>query len=153
MPPWPFYPPTEKRYPERLFVKRIGSRRLDISENLRARHGFEIIIHEKLSAVEQIHHFANADIVMTPHGANSTNSLYMRPGSVFIETFPNSYVNYCCHYTLNIQGVNYLPVVESFFDSSGSLTSRYRDYRIESRLIDMSIRNAEKLLEKNWRHL
>ena len=142
-------PPSDKRYPKRLFVKRIGTRRLDISEEFLARYGFETIIPEELSAEEQIRHFANADIVMTPHGANSTNSLYMRPGSVFIETYPNSYVNYSCNYTLNIQGVYYLPIVESFFDSGENSTGRYRNYRIDSCLLDMVMRNALKLLDKN----
>lgn len=142
-------PPTDKRYPKRLFVKRIGTRRLDIAEDVLDSYGFVTIVPEELSTEEQIRYFANADIVMTPHGANSTNSLYMRPGSVFIETFPNSYVNYCCHHTLNLQGVNYLPIVESFLDSRGNHMSSYRNYRINPCLLDLAMRNALKLLDKD----
>ena len=102
---------------------------------------------EELSVTEQILYFHNADIVLSPHGANSTNSIYMRPGTVFIETFPYNFVNACCYDTTYCGGLIYLQVVEPHGEPGGS-DDMYRDYTISPRLLEMAIRNAIQLTDK-----
>ena len=138
--------PSNKVYPERLFVKRIGTRKLLIPDSDLARYGFKTIVPEELTIEEQVRHFANARLVLTPHGANSTNSLYMQPGSVFMETFPNTYVNYCCLQTLKEGNVYYLPIVESHEYNSVSRNSQNRDYRIDPASFELAMRSALQLL-------
>ena len=74
-------------YPKYIYVKRIGLRKLINGDEFAERYHFVTIIPEKLSVKEQMEYFYNADIVLCPHGANSTNCLYMHENSVFIEVF------------------------------------------------------------------
>ncbi len=74
-------------YPKYIFVKRIGVRKLLNGDALAEKLGFVTVIPEELSVREQMEYFYNADIVLCPHGANSTNCVYMHEGSVFIEVF------------------------------------------------------------------
>lgn len=139
-------PLTGNMYPERVFVKRIGSRKLLIDDKLLERYGFETIVPEELSALEQIRYFAHAKIVLSPHGANSTNSLYMQPGSVFVETFPNNYVNCCCLDTLALQDVRYIQVTETHYDSMRRIQEngeqRDPDYTINPVLFGLAMDTA-----------
>lgn len=83
------------KYPKRIFVSRIGTRKLIMSDKIKdilKKYNFEVIIPEKLSVKEQIKYFYAADIVITPHGANSTNVLFMRPNTHFIELFGYNYI-------------------------------------------------------------
>ena len=139
----------ERRYPRRIFVKRIGSRRLMLdkrSESLLEDLGFETIVPEELPVTEQIVYFHNADIVLSPHGANSTNSLYMRPGTVFIETFPYNFVNPSCLETSYCGKLHYLQVIEPHGAAGGS-RDPYRDYSIYPHLLELVIRDAIQLAE------
>lgn len=74
-------------YPRFIYIKRVGSRKLINGDEIAEKFGFVTVIPENLSVKEQMEYFYNADIVMTPHGANSTNCLYMHENSVFIEIF------------------------------------------------------------------
>ena len=139
--------PERDTYPRRLFVKRIGMRRMRLNKQTQAlldRYGFEMIVPEELSVSEQILCFHNADIVLSPHGANSTNSLYMRPGTAFIEAFPYNYPNPCCIETSYLAGLHYLPVTEPHAEAGGP-KKPFLDYSIPSHLLEMIIKNAIRL--------
>ncbi len=141
--------PGERSWPKRIFVKRIGTRKLLMSKETKAmlrQYGFETIVPEELSVADQILYFNKADIVLSPHGANSTNSLYMRPGTAFIETFPFNYLNACCLDTSYCAGLHYLPVVETHGES-GAPRDPYRDYWLYIRQLEMAVRNAVQLTE------
>ena len=135
-----------RAYPSRLFVRRIGSRKLLDAEPLLEKYGFAEIIPEDYSVREQMLYFSAADIVLCPHGANSTNSLYMRPGSAFIETFGKNWIKPCCIPTLFRGGVHYLPVVE-WPITSVSPENWLDDYRIPAPLLEMAIQNAITITE------
>ena len=133
-------------YPKRLFVKRIGTRRLLGAQALLDKYGFTTMVPEKLTVQEQIRYFHAADIVLTPHGANSTNSIYMRPSSVFIEAISRSWGFPMCIEALLEKGVHYLSVM----GGNGPLdpdANPYADYRINCAVLEMSIRDAISLSE------
>ena len=71
----------------------------------------------------------------------------MRPGTVFIETFPYNYVNACCVDTSYCGRLDYLQVIESRGVAGGS-GDMYRDYIIDPHLLEMIIRNAIQLTDK-----
>ncbi len=100
------------KYPPRLFVERTGTRKLLNCGELLERYGFVTIDPGRLSAEEQRNYFFNAELVVSPHGANSANSLYMRSGTVLIETFGKNWVKYSYINLMREKGVRYLPVVE-----------------------------------------
>ena len=143
-------------YPDRLFVRRSKSRRLLKAEPLLERYGFSTIDPDELSVEEQIRFFHAAKIVLSPHGANSANSLFMRPGSVLIETFPNNCIQPACIETAAAVGVRYLEAVESriqmrFVPGNKDPLDFYRDYDIACALLEHTIRNAIDLAEKGSR--
>ena len=132
-------------YPTRLFVRRIKTRRLLRAEDLLEAYGFQTIIPEDLTVTQQIQYFMNADIVLSPHGANSTNSLYMRPGSVFIETFGRGWVIPCCVETAYLKGIHYLPVVQTPI-SGTTIGSFSGDYKVNNSILEMAIKSAIQLV-------
>ena len=77
----------DSSYPRYIYVKRIGYRKLINGDRFTEKYGFTTIIPEELSVEEQMNYFHNANIVLCPHGANSTNCLYMHEGSAFVEIF------------------------------------------------------------------
>ena len=85
-----------EKYPKKLFVRRIGYSRVIKNEDeiieILKKYGFEMMFPDDYPLEEQIKYFHAADVVFTPHGANSTNALYMHEGSRFIECFGKSYV-------------------------------------------------------------
>ena len=132
-------------YPSRLFVKRVSSRRLLGVEDLLDAYGFQTIVPEDLTVTKQILYFMHADIVLSPHGANSTNSLFMRPGAVLIETFGRGWVTPCCVETLYLSGVHYLPVVETPI-YNGLNVSPHADYKVRRSALEMAIKSAIQLV-------
>jgi len=90
---------------------------------------------------EQMTLFYNADIVFSVHGANSTNCLYMRKNTVFIEAFSNYWKDRWNLYTLSAGKIHYLPI-SSLENVSGCENGRSRDFKISETLLRISIENA-----------
>ena len=88
------------RYPKRVFVKRVGSRKLLGVDKILEEFGFYTVLLEEHSVLEQVLYFHAADVVLASHGAGSANSIYMHDGATFIETFSRSYINPCCSFTM-----------------------------------------------------
>ncbi|MBQ8995872.1 MAG: glycosyltransferase family 61 protein [Oscillospiraceae bacterium] len=80
-------------YPKELYVKRIGTRKMLNGDEITEKYGLVPFIPEEHSVLEQITYFYNADLILSPHGANSTNCLYMREGTTFIEVFSDRWQN------------------------------------------------------------
>ena len=85
--------------------------------------------------------FFNADIVLSVHGANSTNCMYMRKNTVFIEAFSSYWINRCNLYTIAEAGVHYLPVspLETVYKNNDGIL---KDFKIPEVLLRMTIENA-----------
>lgn len=132
-------------YPKRLFVKRIGTRKLEGAQALLDRYGFVTVVPEELTVREQIRFFHAADIVLTPHGANSTNCIYMQPGSVFIEAFSPSWGSPMCVEALLGKGVHYLPVEARYIPEEDRDADPYADFLVDPTVLEMAIRNAMSL--------
>ncbi|MBF0162626.1 MAG: DUF563 domain-containing protein [Magnetococcales bacterium] len=79
--------------PERLlYISRRNSYRgflneEEIASQLRQR-GFQIVCLEELTLREQITAFANARMVVMPHGAAGVNMLFVPPGTLYLELMP-----------------------------------------------------------------
>ena len=133
-------------YPSRLFVKRVGTRKLLGADDLLERYGFTTIVPEELSLVEQIRYFVHADIVLSPHGANSANSHYMRPGSVLIETFGKGYINPWSPEIIKLKGAYYLYCSETPYFGCSS-REPVEDYHVDSTILELLINAAIKLTD------
>lgn len=91
-------------YPERIYISRAQTthRRVlnetEVVEQLAA-YGFVSIQLESLSFVDQIALFANARIIVTPHGGGLTNTVFCRAETTIIELVNLHYIR---HYYLVI---------------------------------------------------
>ncbi len=136
-----------KDAPKKLYVKRIGMRRLINGDEIAEKLGFEIFVPEEHSVKEQMEAFYNADIVMTPHGANSTNCIYMREGAVFIELFSSGWHKLLNRHACEHIGIHYIseigaPITKLKDPSDGLFT----DFTISEVKVRNLIERAEKLL-------
>ena len=133
--------PADPSLPKKIYVKRIGKRKLLGADKVLAEYGFTTMIPEDYSVLEQMTLFYNADIIFCEHGANSTNCLYMRKGTVFVEAFSSYWMNRCNLFALSSQEVAYLPVssLETVRDNKDGVL---RDFTFPEALLRMTIRNA-----------
>ena len=135
-------------YPKRIYVKRITNRKLVANEELLKKYGFVTIVPEELTVEEQIRYFCAADIVLSPHGANSSNALYMRKGKCFIETFPWNHITPCCNFLLKEKEVNYFMVVERFGRGGNvDIGPLNRNYGLTDIDLELAILSAINTLE------
>lgn len=83
---------------EKVYISRGDTRRRPVAnekvlEAALVSRGFAIVSNSSLSLSEQIAMYSNADVVVAPHGAGSTNTLFMRHGAYFLELQQASHVN------------------------------------------------------------
>jgi capsular polysaccharide biosynthesis protein len=89
-------PPRRRLYVtrgDRPHTRRVDNERevLDVLEPL----GFDVVDPGVLSVAEQVSSFAQAEMVVGPHGAGLTNIAFCPSGATVIELFPPDYVNPC----------------------------------------------------------
>jgi len=135
-----------REYPSRLYVKRIGIRKLLGSDEVIEHYGFTTMIPEDYSFEEQIRFFKHADIVVSPHGAALTNTLYMKPGSVVIETFSNSWIVPVFVNVIHAKGIHYLPIVEKTDLAHAIVPENVSDYSVDNNILSNVIESAIKLV-------
>nr|WP_283949759.1 glycosyltransferase family 61 protein [Limobrevibacterium gyesilva] len=87
-------------FPPRVYIDRRGgpNRPLVNEDELvtgLAGLGFVPVRLERLSLAEQIALFANAEIVVAPHGAGLANIVFAQPGSRVVELHADFWVNWC----------------------------------------------------------
>lgn len=83
---------------KRLFVSRGDSSRRPLTNEHQLLSelediGFEAIVNSDLSLAEQVQAYSGAEAVVAPHGAGSTNVLFVQPGTRFLEAQQLSHVN------------------------------------------------------------
>jgi len=91
-------PAVESRQ-RRLYVSRAGARTRRVANEdalwrLLRRRGFQRVAPERLTLTEQIRLFAEAAVVVAPHGAAQTNTLFSR-SLTLVELFSSDYLNPC----------------------------------------------------------
>jgi len=133
--------PVDLSLPKKLYIKRTGIRKLLEADALLEEYGFTSIIPENYTVKEQMTLFYNADIVFSVHGANSTNCLYMRKNTVFIEAFSNFWKDRWNLYTMAAGKTHYLPII-SLENDGECKNGRSEDFKIRETLLRMSIENA-----------
>lgn len=120
-------------YPQRIFIKR-KTRTSPNMESICHQYGFVSIDPDELSLEEQIKYFYYADIVFSPHGANSFNSYIMRPNTHFIETFGRQYICPGCLDIMLLKHIKYHMIVERRLGIE-PLESTRADYYIHDTLL------------------
>jgi capsular polysaccharide biosynthesis protein len=108
---------ASRSFGKRIYVSRaVARKRLVENEKaviaMLAGHGFEVLTLEKMSLVDQIAAFTEAEVVVAPHGAGLTNLLWTRPGAILLEIFPEGGVHGSAFLRLASQiGIDYFAFV------------------------------------------
>jgi capsular polysaccharide biosynthesis protein len=72
------------------------------------REGFETIDPGAMSVAEQVRAFADAECIVSAHGAGLTNLAFCTPGAAVIELFAVDYVNPCFwRLATTVEGLRY----------------------------------------------
>jgi hypothetical protein len=98
--------------PKKVFISRATAkirRVLNEPEVLAALEplGFEPVVMDKLTVLEQAAVHANAEVIVSPHGANLTNIAWCRPGTRLIEIFAPGFVQICYWRMASHVGMDY----------------------------------------------
>ncbi len=131
--------------PKKLCIRRIGIRKLLNLEETAVRNGFTVMIPENHTLKEQMELFCNADIILSPHGANSTNCMYMHPGSVFVEFYSNMWELNVNARVCQASGIHFLRMVGTVTDTD-AVSGMYADYTVDEDQLQALITEAESLL-------
>ena len=132
----------DETFPKRIYVTRVARRKIkneaEIIDYLKS-VGFEIIVPEKLSVYEQMKFFHNADIIVTPHGANSANLLFAQEGASFVECFGHMWINPCMINTVEMLDIDYHMLCERLADYDDN-AAKFTDYIINPLILENKIR-------------
>ncbi|MBP9765369.1 glycosyltransferase family 61 protein [Candidatus Babeliales bacterium] len=127
-----------KKFSSRIFISRKDApeRKVlnedEVFERF-AKCGFERYELEKLSVVEQIHLFNQAEIVVSPQGTGPANILFSRPGTVVVELI-QKLNDTTMYYLSQICTLNYLGVPTASFTTDWR--EAYQDTTMSLELID-----------------
>ncbi len=125
-------------YPARLYVKRIGRRKLLGIDDILASFGFETMIPEEHTVAEEAEYFRHADVVFLPHGAAMANTIFMRKGTAIIETFPANWTNLMTIHVAHYKAINYRMLVESCLGNNQK-NPQVDDYTISRLLVQHTL--------------
>ena len=113
-------PVNEGMTPKSIFVdRRESSLRKLVNEDelLAALPDFTPVKLEALSRIDQIRLFANAEIIVAPHGAGLTNIGFCRRGTIVVELMMDTYCNWCYRRIAALRGLTYMPVLGRSLDA------------------------------------
>ncbi len=101
---------------ERLYITRETARCRRVTNevelwSLLETGGFAKVRAEELSWQDQINAFAEAKVIVAPHGAGLANLAFCQPGTRVVELFNRAYVNPCFARLAEIKGLDYRPVI------------------------------------------
>jgi tetratricopeptide (TPR) repeat protein len=103
---------TESEKIERIYISRqdTANRRIINEEeiiDLLNKRGFQSVVLESMSVIEQATLLSNAKIVIAPHGGGLTNIVFCNPGTKVIEIFSPNYIYPCYWLVSNLIDLEY----------------------------------------------
>lgn len=138
-------------YPERIYITRHKARyRKVINEqkvvDLLNQYGFTTIELETISVVEQVRLFANAKVIVSPHGSGLTNIMFCKPGTTVIELVSPNYIRHYYWVISKQLQLKYYYLVGEHFSGRVIRTIMYPNPLTENILISLS--KLEKILSQ-----
>jgi hypothetical protein len=102
-----FLPEKPLKRDRNIYISRKGTRKVLNEKELLEKIGFEEVVLENLSVLEQAKVFAEARSIVAPHGAGLTNLVFCEEGTKVIEIFSPSYINLCYFRIASQRGLTY----------------------------------------------
>lgn len=134
-----------KQYPKRVYVKRIGTRRLVNYEKLIKEYGFFEFVPEEYSIIEQWRFFMNAEVVVSSHGAAMANCIFLKEGSSVVETFCKEWISACFAEIYRSFNLKYHAVPELSFQfggETGKAGQLIEEYAVDELMLSLAIRDS-----------
>lgn len=103
---------------------------------------FEIIEMSSISFKEQVKICSEAQIIVSPHGAGLSNTVFCQNAKLF-ELFPSSYVNTCFWFLSNQVGNEYYYMIGE--DANDTPSPVWRDFKID---VDLFKKTLNKVLSQ-----
>lgn len=116
-------PPQESPKKRKIFLTRPSgsNRHLENTkevESIFSAFGYEIILPDDLSLVEQACMARESSIIASMHGAGLSNAFFMQEGAVVFEIFPQYYHYSCPQFCALLMGCRYFYMVATTTDTS-----------------------------------
>jgi hypothetical protein len=130
---------------DRLFIARTNAPRRRLTNNaaiaaLLKGHGFRTVDPGALSFAEQVETFANAEIVVGPHGAAMTNAAFMSPGGAVVELTHTGRVVWTFHEIACANGLAFGCVVGDMAKENEN--PLFADFSVDVDAVDGAVRAA-----------
>ncbi len=109
---------------------------LEVSQFL-ASQGFQTVFLEEMSVLEQVATFANAKIVVAPHGSGLTNLVFCQPNTKVVELFSPNYVRTDYWMISQQLQLQHYYVVGQSFDCSSLRNLMYQNALTEDILVNI----------------
>ncbi|GGA04320.1 hypothetical protein CYANOKiyG1_16620 [Okeania sp. KiyG1] len=141
-------------YPERIYISRNKAKyRRIINEakliDLLSQYGFVTIELETISVVEQVALFANAKVIVSPHGSGLTNIMFSSPETTVVELVSPNYIKHYYwaiaqqlglkYYYLVGEGFSYYPIRQIMYPNSLTEDIIINLSKLEKMLLQASI--------------
>jgi hypothetical protein len=121
---------------KRSYISRKNSSRSPSNESeiekLFESYGFEILILEKMSLVEQIRAITSSTLIAGIHGAGLTNAVWLSKGSRVLDIVNENYWTECFHRLCSLCEVEYIP-----FEYSGEIQNSISITDLEHQILEM----------------
>ncbi|MGD1699277.1 tetratricopeptide repeat protein [Dapis sp. BLCC M229] len=131
---------------ERIYVGRSNARyRRVMNEeevvNILCQFGFTYVTPESMSLENQIVTFANAKIIIAPHGSGLTNIVFSNPGTKVIELFSPHYLRYYYWHISRLLGLEHYFLIGETFSCYPIRNIMYESSLVEDILVNLDSLN------------
>lgn len=127
-------------YPKKIYIKRVGKRKLLGADERLKEFDFSIVIPEEITIEEEVKYFANAEVVFMPHGAALANVVFLREKMCLIEAFPYNWVNLVSMPIIESKDIKYHMLVEDGMGISNK-SGQKDDFKINDSLLKNVLKN------------
>ena len=95
-----------------------------------------------LSFAEQVALFAEAEVVVGPHGAGLTNCVFMAPGGALIELTHDKRVVWTFHEVAGAAGLNYACIVSDAVLNDKNDDALFADFTVDLDALEAAVKAA-----------
>lgn len=130
---------VDPQMPKYIYISRKDSvlRRVtneDALVDVLSKYGFQIILNSKLTLIDKIKLFRNAEVIVSASGAGLTSLFFCQSGSTAIELFPQGFV-FTHYYNIAIHnGMKYFPLI----CKNNRPSQNMKDGQLEDLYVDLS---------------
>ncbi|MGK7919194.1 MAG: tetratricopeptide repeat protein [Trichodesmium sp.] len=137
---------SKSNFSERIYIGRGNARYRRIMNEaevveILSKFGFTYITPESMSLENQIATFANAKIIVAPHGSGLTNIVFCNPGTKVIEIFSPHYLRYYYWQISQLLGLEHYYLMGEVFSCYPIRNIMYESSLVEDILVNLDSLN------------